>query len=128
MDYLRQGIHLRGYAQKDPKQEYKKEAFELFTKMLHTMRYEITCALITVEIQTDQDATWIETQRKQYAEQAQQFIHPQLIDELSEPQKNVNSILKKKPAKVGRNANCPCGSQKKYKHCHGKSPNFKQQF
>lgn len=115
MDQLRQGIHLRGYAQKDPKQEYKKEAFSLFTMMLDNLKYDVIRLLSSVEIQTEADANAVEEQRR--AEQIQkmslQHASPIIQDE------NQDQTFKRMEKKVGRNDPCPCGSGKKYKSCHG---------
>lgn len=118
MDYLRQGIHLRGYAQKDPKQEYKREAFTLFSNMLDSLKYDIIRLLASVEIKTEEDVSAVEEQRR--AEQAQnmQFIH---TDEtlVNGDEDSVVATFKRNEKKVGRNDPCPCGSGKKYKSCHG---------
>jgi preprotein translocase subunit SecA len=123
LDHLRQGIHLRGYAQKNPKQEYKREAFELFGAMIESVKLEVTKKLIAVRIREDipkpDEAQHVENVRLQHAEY-----------EDSVPADNgdvaiAEAATKKKPIvratqKVGRNDPCPCGSGKKYKHCHGK--------
>ena len=124
MDYLRQGIHLRGYAQKDPKQEYKREAFELFTTMLTSMKYEIVRLLTAVEIQTEADLNAVEDQRRAEQIKSMQFLHPidnsddVQSDEFADTTQPVQTI-RRTSQKVGRNDNCPCGSGKKFKHCHG---------
>jgi preprotein translocase subunit SecA len=123
MEHLRQGIHLRGYAQKDPKQEYKREAFSLFSEMLDNIKYEIINLLATVEINTEQDVDAVEDQRRASYIQPTQFIHDEMPTEEQMSQDpallsdNVTYIRNDK--KVGRNDSCPCGSMKKYKHCHG---------
>jgi preprotein translocase subunit SecA len=120
MDYLRQGIHLRGYAQKDPKQEYKREAFSLFTMMLDTLKYDIVRLLISVQVQNKEDVTSIEDQRRAEQVQKMQFLHE---DEMaSEETQREGSPLpfRRTDQKVGRNDPCPCGSGKKYKGCHGR--------
>jgi preprotein translocase subunit SecA len=119
MDHLRQGIHLRGYAQKDPKQEYKREAFTLFSMMLNSMRYEMIRLLSTVEIQTEQDVDAVEEQRRTEQNFKMEFNHEHggFVDE-SAQQDNVT--FKRESKKVGRNEPCPCGSGKKFKSCHGK--------
>lgn len=120
MDYLRQGIHLRGYAQKDPKQEYKREAFTLFSSMLDAMKYEIIRMLSSIEIQSEQDVDAIEAQRRAEQIQKMQFLHQEEPD-VSTDDASTNIITFKRPDnKVGRNDPCPCGSGKKYKLCHGK--------
>ena len=118
MDSLRQGIHLRGYAQKDPKQEYKREAFELFSDMLDQVKYDIVRLLLSVEIANEEDVNAVEEQRRLEQIQNVQYIHSdgdQLQDENSP-----NATVKRDERKVGRNDPCPCGSSKKYKACHGR--------
>lgn len=117
MDYLRQGIHLRGYAQKDPKQEYKRESFTLFSNMLDNLKYEVVRLLCSVEIQTEDDVNAIEEQRRSEQSQKMQFIHPgeaPLVED-----ENITRTFKRNEKKVGRNDPCPCGSGKKFKGCHG---------
>lgn len=106
MDHLRQGIHLRGYAQKNPKQEYKREAFNLFTQMLDNLKYQVIQVLSNIRIQTPEEIAMIEALRRQEAEKPLQLFHPTL---------EANEM----PSKVGRNDPCPCGSGKKFKQCHG---------
>ncbi|WP_133130048.1 preprotein translocase subunit SecA [Legionella yabuuchiae] len=118
MDHLRQGIHLRGYAQKDPKQEYKREAFTLFSMMLDNMRYEIIRLLSSVEVQTSDDVEAVEEQRRADQSYKMQYIHA-APDHQEEEEAGV-STFKRSAKKVGRNDPCPCGSGKKYKACHGK--------
>ncbi|WP_126444303.1 preprotein translocase subunit SecA [Sulfuricystis multivorans] len=120
LDHLRQGIHLRGYAQKNPKQEYKREAFELFEALLNAVRNEVTRLLMTVEVRSEAQI-----------EEAEQ-VHPQLENvqyhhaDYEEALASAATAGKKPQPqeralpKVGRNDPCPCGSGKKYKHCHGK--------
>jgi len=117
MDYLRQGIHLRGYAQKDPKQEYKREAFTLFSTMLDQLKYDILSLLSSVELKTEEDIQAIEEQRRAEKVQKMQFIHAD--DEASQNESSVVATFKRNEKKVGRNDPCPCGSGKKYKACHG---------
>ena len=136
MDYLRQGIHLRGYAQKDPKQEYKREAFTMFNDMLGRFKHEVISILARVQIQTEAEVERIEQQRRAAAEAAEgkmQLQHAQAPDVLHDAPQAVPAPrpLQSAPAfekpetfqrelpKVGRNDACPCGSGKKYKHCHG---------
>ncbi|WP_394172655.1 preprotein translocase subunit SecA [Thalassotalea litorea] len=110
MDHLRQGIHLRGYAQKNPKQEYKKESFALFSDMLENLKYDVVSVLSKVRIQQQSDVDALEEQRRKQAEMQQKLQHESAGPLVSEP-----------PAqRVGRNDPCPCGSGKKYKQCHGK--------
>ncbi|CEG56828.1 preprotein translocase subunit SecA [Legionella fallonii] len=117
MDQLRQGIHLRGYAQKDPKQEYKKEAFTLFTMMLDNLKYDVIKLLMSVEVQTEEDANAVEEQRR--AEQ----IHKMSLNHEdpygANDQQQEHTTYKRHEKKIGRNDPCPCGSGKKYKSCHG---------
>lgn len=122
MDHLRQGIHLRGYAQKNPKQEYKKEAFGLFCQMLDNLKHDVIRSLSTVQIQNEHDVEVVEEQRRHVFSQEMQFQHPALAEETqAAPNAQQAQVLPftKREAKVGRNDICPCGSGKKYKHCHG---------
>ena len=119
LDYLRQGIHLRGYAQKQPKQEYKREAFLLFGQLLDSVKNDVTRTLMTVRLQSPEQVTEAAAQLESRAEsisnvtytaptetgEVQQFVDPQ-------------TVATEVP-RVGRNEPCPCGSGKKYKHCHG---------
>jgi len=128
LDHLRQGIHLRGYAQKNPKQEYKREAFELFGAMIEAVKLEVTKTLTAVQIRTQDD---IKPDDESHVENVRP-IHPSSGGAVeAEPDSAGNgdvaiaeAATKKKPVrvgqKVGRNDPCPCGSGKKYKHCHGK--------
>lgn len=121
MDHLRQGIHLRGYAQKNPKQEYKREAFELFSQMLNSLKHDVISTLSRVEIQTESDIDVLEDQRRHATPGNMHFEHD-LIAEMSETGQNeVENVLPfvRSAPKVGRNDPCPCGSGKKYKQCHG---------
>ncbi|MBD9369464.1 preprotein translocase subunit SecA [Xanthomonas sp. XNM01] len=131
MDYLRQGIHLRGYAQKQPKQEYKKEAFELFSEMLSDVKRQVVTMLARVRIRSEEEVAALEAQERAQAEaklRAAQFQHADsggygTEDEVAGIQgqqapAQVATIQRDEP-KVGRNDPCPCGSGKKYKHCHG---------
>jgi preprotein translocase subunit SecA len=120
LDYLRQGIHLRGYAQKQPKQEYKREAFELFGQLLDAVKNEVTRILMTVRVQSgeqmEQAATAIESQAEHIANVT--YTAP---TETGEVETTVDAATRVTPVpRVGRNEPCPCGSGKKYKHCHGK--------
>ncbi|MBA4695875.1 MAG: preprotein translocase subunit SecA [Legionella sp.] len=120
MDYLRQGIHLRGYAQKDPKQEYKREAFTLFSSMLETLKYDIIRLLSSIEVQTNEDVDIIDAQRRMDQSQSQQFIHPSASNVHSlDTSSEITFGAQREEKKVGRNEPCPCGSGKKYKVCHG---------
>ena len=117
LDHLRQGIHLRGYAQKNPKQEYKREAFELFEGLLDLVRKEVTRVVFTVQIRTPEDveetAPHADVQNVQY--QHAGYDEANEGSEGDAPAQPANA-----GPKVGRNDPCPCGSGKKYKHCHGK--------
>ncbi|WQI21674.1 preprotein translocase subunit SecA [Stenotrophomonas maltophilia] len=129
MDYLRQGIYLRGYAQKQPKQEYKKEAFELFSDMLENVKREVVTLLSRVRIRSDEEVQALEAAERQQAEarlSQSQFQHQDVggysADEeaaqVQAAQQSVAQMQRDEP-KIGRNDPCPCGSGKKYKHCHG---------
>lgn len=123
LDYLRQGIHLRGYAQKNPKQEYKREAFELFGQLLDVVKMDVTRTLLTVRIQTEEEA---EAAAVALEERAEGFVnvtytHPNEDGSVSqEPEAPAAGTALVAGAKVGRNDPCPCGSGKKFKQCHGK--------
>ena len=119
LDYLRQGIHLRGYAQKQPKQEYKREAFELFGQLLDSVKNEVTQVLMNVKIQS---AEQVEQAAQQLESQAEAISH---VTYTAPDESGAAQTLSAEPAMpqkvmVGRNEPCPCGSGKKYKHCHGK--------
>ncbi|KPF58726.1 preprotein translocase subunit SecA [beta proteobacterium AAP51] len=120
LDYLRQGIHLRGYAQKNPKQEYKREAFELFSQLLDVVKMEVTRVLMTVRIQSQDQvaaaAQALEAQAGQLANVT--YTHPN--EDGSVSQEADPATLAQEVPKVGRNDPCPCGSGKKYKACHGR--------
>ncbi|MEY2801940.1 MAG: putative preprotein translocase SecA subunit, partial [Pseudomonadota bacterium] len=122
LDYLRQGIHLRGYAQKQPKQEYKREAFELFGQLLDSVKNEVTRTLMTVRVessaQLDQAAEAIEGRAERIANVT--YTAP---TESGEPETSVDAATARAAGstpRVGRNDPCPCGSGKKYKQCHGR--------
>jgi preprotein translocase subunit SecA len=122
MDHLRQGIHLRGYAQKNPKQEYKRESFDLFTQMLETLKRDVVSILSRVQVQ-GRDVEALEEQQRQQAEAAPHtYTHAaaesQLADEEAAAEEGHTTFVRDEQ-KVGRNDPCPCGSGKKYKHCHG---------
>ncbi|MEQ4574252.1 MAG: preprotein translocase subunit SecA [Gammaproteobacteria bacterium] len=132
MDYLRQGIYLRGYAQKQPKQEYKKEAFELFSEMLENVKREVVNLLARVRIRSEEEVAALEEQERRQAEArllASQFQHQEAggygaDEEAAEvagrgPGAGAVAQVVREAPKVGRNDPCPCGSGKKYKHCHG---------
>ncbi len=129
LDYLRQGIHLRGYAQKNPKQEYKREAFELFSDMLNRIRNDVVRVLVTVRVQSAEQVEQAEAahphvhnvqfHHSHYSE-ALTGIDPDRQASPPHPTAKLMSNMSKSTPKVGRNDPCPCGSGKKYKHCHGK--------
>ncbi|MDH1301155.1 preprotein translocase subunit SecA [Achromobacter sp. GD03932] len=120
LDYLRQGIHLRGYAQKNPKQEYKREAFELFSGMLDRIRDDVVRVLMTVRVQSQEQVEQAEAEAAQPHVQNVQYHHSD-YEALaqSESDSGAQPVRNALP-KVGRNDPCPCGSGKKYKQCHGK--------
>ncbi|SEK31987.1 preprotein translocase subunit SecA [Nitrosovibrio tenuis] len=127
LDHLRQGIHLRGYAQKNPKQEYKREAFELFTAMLEEIKAEVTRTLMTVQIKSEQQVEAVaETQHQpvnvQYRHAAYEEVLGEEEQEVGEAQdrSEKHQPFVRQGQKIGRNDPCPCGSGKKYKQCHGK--------
>lgn len=127
IDHLRQGIGLRAYAQKNPKQEYKRESFELFQEMLENIKLETVRFLCRVEIRRDDEADELERQRQEALNQQQmEFSHEKSQSALAEEEPVAElATLPEQPfvrssEKVGRNAPCPCGSGKKYKQCHGK--------
>ncbi|MGH8078358.1 MAG: SEC-C metal-binding domain-containing protein, partial [Lysobacter sp.] len=127
MDYLRQGIHLRGYAQKQPKQEYKKEAFELFSEMLDKVKREVVTLLARVRIRDEGEIAAMEAEERRLAEvqaQQMQFQHADMggfgaDEEAARVQSRLGTGNDAAYANVGRNDPCPCGSGKKFKHCHG---------
>ncbi|MGL4985078.1 MAG: preprotein translocase subunit SecA [Plesiomonas sp.] len=121
MDHLRQGIHLRGYAQKNPKQEYKRESFEMFTEMLETLKLDVISTLSKVRVRMPEEVEQVEAQRRAEAEriaQKQQYSHNESESALTENSDGSGSLIRAE-RKVGRNEICPCGSGKKYKQCHG---------
>jgi preprotein translocase subunit SecA len=138
MDYLRQGIHLRGYAQKNPKQEYKREAFQMFSQMLDQMKHDVISIVSRAQLRSEQDVEAMEEQRS--AARKMQFRHAEAQSAIAnapapagptfpsraagpgavpeQPAEPVQPFVRSE-AKVGRNEPCPCGSGKKYKRCHG---------
>lgn len=122
MDHLRQGIHLRGYAQKNPKQEYKRESFDLFTQMLETLKRDVVSILSRVQVQ-ERDVEAMEEQQRQQAEAAPRtYTHAAAENQLADEEESAaegHSTFVRDEQKIGRNDPCPCGSGKKYKHCHG---------
>jgi preprotein translocase subunit SecA len=137
LDHLRQGIHLRGYAQKNPKQEYKRESFELFEGMLQTIRHEVTRILMNVRIESAEEAQQVEQQVEQQAEQSfaqAAYTHSEFSGDPTADPESVALAVQEAPmpaddgkdqpfrrfgSKIGRNDPCPCGSGRKYKQCHG---------
>jgi preprotein translocase subunit SecA len=117
LDHLRQGIHLRGYAQKNPKQEYKREAFELFAAMLETIKRDVTQLLMNVQIRSEQD---IEAVEAPSVPANVQYHHAGYDEALAEADATEVQPFVRSGEKIGRNDPCPCGSGKKYKQCHGK--------
>ena len=129
LDYLRQGIHLRGYAQKQPKQEYKREAFELFGQLLDSVKNEVTKILMTVSVQSGEQLEQAADDLEDRAERIANVTYSAptetgevetVLDERTARQIATAAIAKAAIPRVGRNDPCPCGSGKKYKHCHGK--------
>ncbi len=124
MDYLRQSIGLRGYAQKDPKQEYKREAFEIFQSLLERIKHDVASVLFRLQIQGEPDLPRHPSEKE--AESQMQFSHPDVQSALAADGSSAELAVaepapfKRDTPKVGRNEPCPCGSGKKYKHCHGK--------
>jgi len=121
LDHLRQGIHLRSYAQKNPKQEYKREAFELFEGLLNTVKSEVTKVTMLVQVKTEAD---VEAVEKPVEVENLQYQHADYEDALGvvsneDDQANTTQPIIREGIKVGRNDVCPCGSGKKYKQCHG---------
>jgi preprotein translocase subunit SecA len=137
MDHLRQGIGLRGYAQKNPRQEYKREAFEMFTAMLDDVKRDVVTILSKIEIQTEAEVTELESERRARGNRQFELVHDDAGQMSGEGQPEVakgqeglatssaqgshmEPYMRAVP-KVGRNQSCPCGSEKKYKHCHGRA-------
>jgi preprotein translocase subunit SecA len=132
MDHLRHGIHLRAFAQKNPKQEYKREAFELFQEMLESLKHDVIRFLSLLRLQQDENAEALEAQRREeQAKRAMEFQHAEssglTMDEEEGEAAKPGAQAQAQPEtfvrdtrKVGRNEACPCGSGKKYKQCHGK--------
>ncbi|MBU6368214.1 MAG: preprotein translocase subunit SecA [Burkholderiales bacterium] len=120
LDYLRQGIHLRGYAQKQPKQEYKREAFELFGQLLDMVKNEVTRVLMTVQIEKAEQIEQAAQAIEQRADSVTNLTYS-APDETGQAQLfAADAVAQAQVPVVGRNEPCPCGSGKKYKHCHGK--------
>ncbi|MGZ8256240.1 MAG: preprotein translocase subunit SecA, partial [Gallionella sp.] len=117
LDHLRQGIHLRGYAQKNPKQEYKREAFELFSTMLDSIKLEVIKTLLSIQVRTEQDVAPVEAAP---ALENVQYHHADYEEALAVSTETETVPFVRAGEKVGRNDACPCGAGKKYKQCHGK--------
>lgn len=126
LDYLRQGIHLRGYAQKQPKQEYKREAFELFGQMLDAVKNDVTKVLMTVRVQSGEQLEQAAEDMEDRAERIANVTYSAPTEtgeaetRLAAAPAAAGMVLAGAVPRVGRNEPCPCGSGKKYKHCHGK--------
>jgi preprotein translocase subunit SecA len=122
LDYLRQGIHLRGYAQKNPKQEYKREAFELFSQLLDVVKMDVTRVLMTVRIQSQEEVAQAAVALEERAERIGNvtYTHPNEDGSVSQEADPATLALADQVPKAGRNDPCPCGSGKKYKLCHGR--------
>ena len=128
MDYLRQGIHLRGYAQKNPEQEYKKEAYNLFVNMLGTIKSDVVTDLSRIHVPTPEELAQMEAQQQAQAEAMRLQLSHQEFDGLlagehemdTEQNAQANPVAPVFEAPASRNAPCPCGSGLKYKQCHGK--------
>jgi preprotein translocase subunit SecA len=134
LDYLRQGIHLRGYAQKNPKQDYKREAFELFSQLLDVVKMDVTRVLMTVRVQSEEEVARAAEAIEERAEHISNVTYTHPNDDGSVSQEanfgaaaalgavaaSMGAAAVASVPKVGRNDPCPCGSGKKYKHCHGK--------
>jgi len=123
MDYLRQGIGLRGYAQKDPKQEYKREAFEMFQQMLERVTHDTISVLTQVQVRSEEQVQAMEAQARQprpmefQHDEAGDPLHPQAAQDEDQAK---GQPFRREGRKIGRNEPCFCGSGKKFKHCHGR--------
>jgi len=128
LDYLRQGIHLRGYAQKDPKKEYKREAFEMFGDTLDQVKKDVTSILTRAQLSGEEDVEAMEARRAEEQRQKMQFQHAEAPSATqapggqaaaAQPEAQQPMPFVRDDRKIGRNEPCPCGSGKKYKRCHG---------
>lgn len=119
MDHLRQGIHLRGYAQKNPKQEYKREAYDLFMDMLEELKVDVISVLSKVRVRAEEDVEAVEEQRRKAEAMPREYNHAP-AENTSGYSEGAGQPMVRDGQKVGRNDPCPCNSGKKYKHCHGK--------
>ncbi len=120
MDYLRQGIHLRGYAQKQPMQEYKRESFEMFTALLENIQHEVVRILARVQVRAEEDVEAVETRRRKEAQMEYHHDQASAVPSGSGQAAVHDEPFVREGRKVGRNEACPCGSGKKFKQCHGK--------
>ena len=125
MDYLRQGIGLRGYAQKQPMQEYKRESYEMFTELLGSIKHEVVRILARVQVKAEEDVAAVDAQRRQESQSQMEYRHEEARPAAGQaPQAAAGAELPetfvREGRKVGRNEPCPCGSGDKYKHCHGR--------
>ncbi|GAA4363258.1 preprotein translocase subunit SecA [Kangiella marina] len=122
MDHLRQSIHLRSYAQKNPKQEYKREAFELFSGLLDNLKHDVVTVLSKVKFRMPEEVEAMERQQRDSSQMNAQHDSASAMpaEQESETQRQAETFVREQP-KVGRNEPCPCGSGKKFKHCHGKA-------
>jgi len=123
MDHLRQGIHLRGYAQKNPKQEYKRESFELFQQMLESLKNDVISVLSKVQVQAQSDVDEMEQRRRDEEAKIQHAYQHAAAESLTGSEEQAPETPRtviRDGEKVGRNDPCPCGSGQKYKQCHGK--------
>jgi len=121
MDYLRQGIHLRGYAQKQPMQEYKRESFEMFSRLMVNIQHEVVRVLARVQIRAEEDVHAVDAQRK--TDTQLEYHHAEAASPTSSPQGQApdpDQPFVREGRKVGRNEPCPCGSGEKFKRCHGR--------
>ena len=120
MDQLRQGIHLRSYAQKNPKQEYKREAFQLFVELLDRMQREVITVLSRVQVRSEEEIEALEEQRRRGIDGEMEYQHDEASALASESAEEEQAPFVRDGRKIGRNEPCPCGSGKKYKQCHGR--------
>ncbi|WP_223669473.1 preprotein translocase subunit SecA [Kangiella shandongensis] len=122
MDHLRQSIHLRSYAQKNPKQEYKREAFELFSGLLDNLKHDVVTVLSKVKFRLPEEVEAMERPQQDASQMNMQHESASAMpaDQESQTQRQAETFVREQP-KVGRNEPCPCGSGKKFKHCHGKA-------
>ncbi|MEJ5212247.1 MAG: SEC-C metal-binding domain-containing protein, partial [Burkholderiales bacterium] len=120
LDHLRQGIHLRSYAQKQPKQEYKREAFELFSHMLDTIKHEVTRITLSVQIRSAEEVQVVDSHSAPANVQYHHADYDEVLGQGAQPAAPAPAPFVRAGEKIGRNDPCPCGSGKKYKHCHGR--------